>query len=72
MPILGGYTLTKNIKEDKILSSLPVIIFSSLITDELMHKGKSVGADVQINKPSTKELINSIYMLLEGKNSQYI
>ncbi|MDA3731345.1 chemotaxis protein [Niameybacter massiliensis] len=69
MPILDGYTLTKNIKEDNILSSLPVIIFSSLITEELMHKGKSVGADVQINKPSTKELINSIYMLLEGKNS---
>lgn len=69
MPILDGYTLTKNIKEDKILSSLPVIIFSSLITDELMHKGNSVGADVQINKPSTKELISSIYMLLEGKNS---
>ena len=67
MPILDGYTLTKDIKEDEILSSLPVIIFSSLITDELMHKGKSVGADVQINKPSMKELISSIYMLLEGK-----
>lgn len=69
MPILDGYTLTKSIKEDPILNSLPVIIFSSLITDELMHKGKSVGADIQINKPSTKELITSIYTLLEVKNS---
>ncbi len=36
---------------------LPVIIFSSLITDELKHKGLSVGANDQVSKPEIAELI---------------
>lgn len=60
MPILDGYTLTKSIKEDQILKELPVIIFSSLITEELKYKGKEVGADMQISKPSMKKLVEKI------------
>lgn len=71
MPLLDGYTLTKYIKEDAILKKLPVIMFSSLITNELMHKGESVGVDVQINKPSTKELIESINLLLTRYEEEY-
>ncbi len=71
MPILDGYTLTKYIKEDIMLKKLPVIMFSSLITNELLHKGESVGVDVQINKPSTKELIESINLLLNKYEEEY-
>lgn len=60
MPVLDGYTLTRRIKEDHILRELPVIIFSSLITDELYYKGKEVGAEAQISKPSLKKLVNII------------
>ena len=35
-----------------MLKQLPVVLFSSLITDKLRHKGESVGADDQI--PSRK------------------
>lgn len=63
MPIMDGYTLTKSIKEDDILKKIPVIIFSSLITDELKHKGEAVGADIQIGKPSMKELVDVINKL---------
>ena len=42
MPQMDGHTLTRKIKEHKILRTLPVIIFSSLITDDLKHKGLSV------------------------------
>ncbi|ONI47833.1 hypothetical protein AN644_03715 [Candidatus Epulonipiscium fishelsonii] len=62
MPILDGYTLTRSIKEDPILNSLPVIIFSSLITEQLYHKGKAIGADMQISKPSMKELVDVVNM----------
>ncbi|MGN1401897.1 MAG: chemotaxis protein [Bacillus sp. (in: firmicutes)] len=60
MPQMDGHHLTKRMKQDKILSKLPVIIFSSLITDDLRHKGKLVGADAQISKPEIRELITMI------------
>ncbi|MGL4363445.1 MAG: chemotaxis protein [Cellulosilyticaceae bacterium] len=64
MPIMDGYTLTRKIKEDEILSELPVIIFSSLITDELYHKGKQVGAEAQISKPSLNKLVEIVDQLV--------
>ncbi|OOB77750.1 MAG: hypothetical protein BEN19_01265 [Epulopiscium sp. Nuni2H_MBin003] len=62
MPILDGYSLTRSIKEDDILRELPVVIFSSLISEELEHKGKEIGADAQLSKPSMKELVKVISM----------
>lgn len=64
MPILDGHTLTRTIKEDPVLSVLPVIIFSSLITDDLYHKGEQVGADKQISKPSIGELVDAVDTLV--------
>lgn len=64
MPILDGHTVTRHIKEDPILSSLPVIIFSSLITADLYHKGVKVGADRQISKPSIGELVDAVDSLV--------
>lgn len=60
MPQMDGHTLTRKVKEHKILKSLPVIIFSSLITGDLMHKGQSVGADGQMSKPEIGKLVNLI------------
>ncbi len=64
MPILDGHTVTRRIKEDPILATLPVIIFSSLITDDLYHKGETVGADCQISKPSISELVDAVDSLV--------
>ncbi len=60
MPNLDGHTLTRKIKENETLSKLPVIIFSSLITKELLHKGESVGADAQLSKPDVGNLVQLI------------
>jgi len=56
MPRMDGYTLTKRVKGDADFGALPVILFSSLITESLLHKGESVGADEQISKPEFDEL----------------
>ncbi len=56
MPQMDGHHLTKNIKEHPILTKLPVIIFSSLITRDMRHRGEKVGADAQLSKPSFREL----------------
>ncbi|MDQ0176952.1 chemotaxis protein [Bacillus chungangensis] len=60
MPQMDGHHFTKRIRENKALSKLPVIIFSSLITDDLKHKGERVGANDQISKPEIAELILKI------------
>ncbi|SMC25124.1 two-component system, chemotaxis family, response regulator CheV [Clostridium acidisoli DSM 12555] len=60
MPQMDGLTLTRTIKENPILSKLPVIIFSSLITDNLRHKGDSVGANAQLSKPEVEQLVDMI------------
>ncbi|PHV70973.1 chemotaxis protein CheV [Sporanaerobium hydrogeniformans] len=64
MPILDGHTVTRQIKEDDVLRTLPVVIFSSLITDDLHHKGEKVGADKQISKPQVNELVSALDKLL--------
>ena len=67
MPQMDGLTLTRRIKEDDVLKKLPVVIFSSLITDELRHKGESVGVDAQLSKPEIEELVGVIDKLIEKK-----
>ena len=64
MPQLDGHALTRRIKEHKVLKKLPIIIFSSLITDDLLHKGEAVGADAQMSKPEIENLVKLIDQLL--------
>jgi two-component system, chemotaxis family, chemotaxis protein CheV len=64
MPQMDGHHLTKRIKEHHVLAKLPVIIFSSLITNELRHKGSVLGADAQISKPEINELVLKIDELI--------
>jgi len=67
MPMMDGYSLTKRIKMDQYLQNIPVVIFSSMITDDVMHKGDSVGADAQISKPQIGELSDTIMMLVNHR-----
>lgn len=60
MPQMDGHHLTKVVKDNANLQALPVVIFSSLITDDLRHKGQLVGANAQVSKPEINELIHII------------
>ncbi len=60
MPQMDGHHLTRKVKENPNLTKLPVLIFSSLITDDLRHKGDQVGAEDQISKPEIAELVLKI------------
>ena len=50
MPQMDGHNLCKRNKEDDMPKKLPVLLFSSLITDRLRQKGDNVGAKEQISK----------------------
>ncbi|MBP2637339.1 MAG: response regulator receiver modulated CheW protein [Firmicutes bacterium] len=60
MPQMDGHHLIKKIKEDKDLQELPVIIFSSLINEEMRRKGAALGAFAQVTKPEIEQLIDII------------
>lgn len=69
MPEMDGHRLTKLVKEDKALRHIPLIIFSSMINDEVMIKGKQLGADEQLSKPEIGHLVEVIDKLLERKKN---
>lgn len=70
MPVMDGLNLTHRIKTDNVLNKLPVILFSSLITDKLRHKGDSVGADDQISKPEVTQLARRAMALIKAREEE--
>lgn len=64
MPKMDGHHLTKLIKSNAKTSYLPVIIFSSMISEEMMRKGIALGADAQITKPEINTLVGEIDRLI--------
>ena len=64
MPQMDGHHLTKLIKEDNVMKKLPVIIFSSLVNDEMRRKGEQLGADAQLSKPEIGSLVTEIDKLI--------
>lgn len=60
MPKMDGHRLTKLIKDDPVLKHIPVILFSSLIDEQMIVKCKQVGADAQFSKPQITELIKTL------------
>ena len=70
MPQMDGFALTKRVKTDEVLKELPVILYSSIITDELRHKGMKVGADEQISKPDLHIMAERVIALLKAKEGR--
>ncbi len=69
MPRMDGHHLCASIKEDAVLRRLPVILFSSMITDALRHKGEEVGADDQITKPEIGRLVERLQACIAAAES---
>ena len=67
MPEMDGHNLTRKIRETPGMSNLPVMLFSSLITDALRHKGVAVGADDQVSKPDLPGLTQHVRDLIAKK-----
>lgn len=57
MPKMDGLTLCRKIREEMGLKKLRVIMFSSLITEQMAAKCEQVGADGSISKPQIPELV---------------
>ena len=64
MPKMDGHRLLKLIRDDDSLRGVPVILFSSLINDEMRSKGEMLGATGQIAKPEMNELVDFLDSVL--------
>ena len=60
MPLMDGHRLTKLIKSDDETKDIPVVIFSSLVNEEMKRKGEALGADAQLSKPEIANLVRII------------
>ncbi|MFT3983708.1 MAG: chemotaxis protein [Lachnospiraceae bacterium] len=65
MPQMDGHRLTKLVKSNNQLSYIPVVIFSSLVNEEMRVKGEALGADAQLSKPEIGNLVNELDKLLK-------
>ena len=60
MPIMDGHRLTKLIKSNDATKDVPVVIFSSLVNEEMRRKGEQLGANAQLSKPEIGNLVKII------------
>ena len=66
MPLMDGHRLTKLAKEDEEIKKIPVVIFSSLVNEEMRRKGEELGADAQLTKPEIGNLVEAIDRLIDA------
>ncbi len=60
MPMMDGHRLTKLVKADDATKDIPVVIFSSLVNDEMRRKGEALGANAQLSKPEIGNLVRVV------------
>ena len=65
MPKMDGLTLTRKVKEDPRLKHIPVIVFSSVMAEDIKRKAQSIGADAQITKPEMFQLLETVVRLIK-------
>lgn len=70
MPQMDGHRLLKLIKNDPELKDIPVIIFSSLINEEMRKKGELLGADAQLSKNDMGEFVEKLDEILQKKETE--
>ena len=71
MPRMDGHRLTKLIKTDPVLMEIPVLIFSSLIDENMQKKGVEVGADAQLSKPEIANLVGIVDVMVNRNKDGY-
>jgi len=61
---MDGHRLIKLVRETEGLKHIPIVIFSSLINDDMKRKGELLGANAQISKPEIGSLVNILDNLI--------
>lgn len=65
MPRMDGLALTRKIRENNATKDIPIIVFSSIMANDIKVKAASVGANYQITKPEINELVEYIAKIIK-------
>ena len=66
MPLMDGHRLTKLVKSDDETKDIPIVIFSSLVNEDMKRKGEALGANAQLSKPEIGNLVRVVDDLVLG------
>jgi two-component system chemotaxis response regulator CheV len=64
MPQMDGHTLVRLIRGEKEFARTPIVMFSSLIHDNVRQKGESAGANAQFSRSQLHECIKTVVELM--------
>ncbi|MBF0452323.1 MAG: chemotaxis protein CheV [Candidatus Magnetomorum sp.] len=67
MPRMDGLTVCRNVREELNEKIFPIVIFSSLINEQMAIKCRSVGANAHVTKPQMGELVDIMDNLIFNK-----
>lgn len=68
MPLMDGHRLTKLVKTDDETKNIPIVIFSSLVNEDMKRKGEALGANAQLSKPEIGNLVRVVdELVLDNK-----
>jgi two-component system chemotaxis response regulator CheV len=71
MPRMDGLTFCRNVREELNEKKFPVVIFSSLINEQMAIKCRTVGANAHVTKPQMGELVDIMDNLIFNKVKRY-
>ncbi len=60
MPLMDGHRLLKLIRGDSATEKIPVVIFSSMVNEDMKRKGAELGASAQLSKPEIGNLVKEV------------
>jgi two-component system chemotaxis response regulator CheV len=69
MPRLDGLALTRRLQENDKTKNLPVIVFSSIMAQDIKAKAASVGARYQITKPEISQLVEYVAKVIREQRN---
>ncbi|MDR1874711.1 MAG: chemotaxis protein [Synergistaceae bacterium] len=69
MPRLDGLALTRRLKENEATRDLPIIVFSSIMAQDIKVKAASVGAKYQITKPEISQLVEYVIKIIKEEQA---
>jgi two-component system, sensor histidine kinase and response regulator len=67
MPILNGYEVLEQLRQDKTLSTVPFLFLTSMIDRRSTRRGMALGADDYLEKPCTKDELLEVIAVRLGK-----
>ncbi|MBQ3753181.1 MAG: response regulator [Prevotella sp.] len=69
MPVMNGYELTRRLRSQASLQTIPIILLTALTADDKRLKGTQAGADAYLTKPfDTQLLISTCRQLIEQRD----